>query len=68
MIGCVVASEMYETAVSLGTEGASFLADKAIDFANATLDAVAESIPDAVDNVKNAFSHFFESTSIVFRS
>ena len=62
-----MASEIYETAIEIGAEGAGILADKAVEFANSTVELVTEHIPDAIQDVRNAFNSFFENTSIAIR-
>lgn len=64
IIGCVIATEIYETAVELGTQGAEIIAQKATQFANVTIEAVKEYVPEKMDTVKEAFNDFFSSTNI----
>ena len=66
MIGCVVTSEIYKTAVELGVQGAELIAQKATEFADKTIDAVKEAVPENLDTVKNAFNDFFSSAHIPF--
>ncbi len=66
VVGCVVATEAYETAVEIGSEHASDLASKAQEFANQTIDAVAETVPDQLDNAKAAFNDFIGNTHLPF--
>ena len=66
VVGCVVATEAYETAVELGAEGAEVLAQKANEFAQATIDAVAEAVPEKLEDVTSAFKDFASSVKLPF--
>ena len=66
VVGCVVATEAYETVVELGSEGAEFLATKANEFANQTIDAVAQSAPEKLEEVKGAFKEFASTVKLPF--
>ena len=66
VVGCVAATEAYETAISLGAEGAEFLAKNAEKFANQTIDVVTERIPQHANQVKEAFRDFFSETHVQF--
>ena len=67
LIGCAVASEAYETAIEYGAEGAQFIADKVTEYAQATVAAVSEFVPDAIDSVKEELNSFLSKTHINFR-
>lgn len=66
VVGCVVATEAYETAVELGAEGAEVLAQKANEFAQATIDAVSEAVPEKLEEVTSAFKDFASSVKLPF--
>ena len=61
-----MATEAYETAVELGAEGAEVLAQKANEFAQATIDAVSEAVPEKLEEVTCAFKDFASSVKLPF--
>lgn len=65
-IGCALAVEAYQTAVELGAEGAEIIADKAQEFATNVIDTVSEVVPDALNDVKVAFSEFTANVKLPF--
>ena len=67
VVGCAIASEAYASAVELGSEGIEMLGDQVTDLANNTIDAVAESMPDQVDDVRNAFNSYFSDNNLPFQ-
>ena len=67
MIGCVTATEIYKTAVELGTNGAAAIADKAVEFAGAAVDAISEAVPNAVNDVRGAINGFLGRAGIGLR-
>ena len=67
LVGCAIASEAYETAIEYGVEGAQFIADKVTEYAQATVAAVSEFVPDAIDSVKEELNSFLSKTHINFR-
>lgn len=67
VVGCALASEAYATAVEAGAPEAKMLADKAEQFARVTVDAVAETAPEQLDNVKTAINDFADSADLPFK-
>lgn len=63
-VGCTLATEAYQTAVKLGAEGAELIAGKAQELAFGVVDKVSEVAPEALDDVKNAFSDFSAKAKI----
>ena len=59
IVGCMVAAEVYATAVELGSEGVEALADVVETYAQTTIEQVREIAPDQVDNLREAFNLFF---------
>jgi len=66
VVGCALASEAYATAVEAGAAGAEVLGSQVEQFANATVDAVAEQMPAKVEEVKGAFNSFFADNKLPF--
>lgn len=64
MVGTAIASEVYQTAVELGTENADIILDKVKTTANETIDMAKNAIPDKVDSIKNALNNFTKSNNI----
>ena len=65
-IGCVLASEIYATAVEVGAEGVEALASQVETLANATVDLVTVHIPESIDDVRGALNGFFSENSLPF--
>lgn len=65
-IGCAITSEAYNTALDAGAEGAEELAEKAEQFANTTVDAVAKVAPEQLNTVKAAFNDFARDAKVPF--
>lgn len=66
MVGTVVASEVYATAVELGTEGAEYIGEQVEKFANETVSAIEEHLPDALEDTKAALNDFFTDCKLPF--
>lgn len=64
VVGCVIASEVYATAVEFGAEHADTINEKAQEFADSTIEAVKEAVPEQLDNVKTAFNNFANSINL----
>ncbi len=65
-VGCAIAVEAYQTAVERGAEGAEILANKAQELASNVVDSVASAAPEALNDVKNAFSDFAANVKLPF--
>ena len=63
-VGCALASEVYATAVELGSEGAEAIAKHARQLAHDTSELVKETAPEKFDEVKAAFDEFFEKAKL----
>ena len=59
VVGCVLASEVYATAVDLGAQGVEIVAEKAKGLAKETTDFFEDQLPDKVADVKSAFNDYF---------
>ena len=66
MIGTVVASEAYVTAVESGIEGSEYLAEKAGNLAKDTVELVKESLPEKAEEVRAAFNDFAKACNLPF--
>ena len=65
-VGCALATEAYRSAVEWGSENAEVLADKAQELASSVIDTVAETAPEVLNDVKNAFNDFAAKAQITF--
>lgn len=65
-VGAAVASEIYATAVEIGADGVEMLAEKAESLAQTTVELFEEHLPDKLDDVKNAFTEFFNTNNLPF--
>lgn len=66
LVGAAVASEIYATAVEIGAEGVEMLAEKAESLAQDTVELFEEHLPDKLDDIKNAFTEFFNTNNLPF--
>lgn len=66
IVGAVVATEIYATAVELGAEGVELLADHAEDLMKGTVELLEEHIPEKLDEVKGAFNEFIKDAKLSF--
>ena len=66
MVGTAIASEVYKSAVELGTENADVILDKVKTTAAETLDIAKEVIPQKADSIRNALNNFAEKNKLPF--
>ena len=52
--------------MEIGSEGAELLAEKANEFASVAVDIVAETVPEKLAEVKDAFQEFATSVKLPF--
>lgn len=64
VIGCAVSTEIYQTAVEFGAENAEKLAEKSQEFAKDVVNTVAKAAPEAVEEVKSAFTDFAKKVKL----
>lgn len=67
VVGAVVATEIYATAVELGTEGVEYLAEKAEGLMQETVELFEEHIPEKLEEVKDAFNDFIDEFKLPFK-
>lgn len=66
VVGAVVATEIYATAVEIGTEGVEYLAEKAEGLMQDTVELFEEHIPEKLEEVKEAFNDFIDEFKLPF--
>lgn len=64
VVGTAVASGAYETAVEYAPEVAGTIAENIQGCADTAMDAIANHVPEQVDNARDAFNDFFSSNGI----
>lgn len=64
VVGTAVASGAYETAVEYAPEVAGAIAENIQGCADTAMDAIANHVPEQVDNARDAFNDFFSSNGI----